>query len=110
MGFRLDCEAAVRFGFFLGVLLLMALWERLAPRRALTVSRPLRWFSNLGLVALGTLAVRLLIPLGAVGVALLARERGWGLFNSAGVPGWLAVVLSVVALDLVVYLQHVLFH
>src|SRR5262245_33357981 len=88
----------------------MTLWELLAPRRRLTVGRPLRWASNLGLVALDTLAVRFLIPLGAVGVALLARERGWGLFNNVSLPGWLAVVLSVVALDFIIYLQHVMFH
>jgi sterol desaturase/sphingolipid hydroxylase (fatty acid hydroxylase superfamily) len=43
-------------------------------------------------------------------MALLAEERGWGLFANVAVPGWLAVVLSVVLLDLVIYLQHVLFH
>src|SRR5207249_7523538 len=53
---------------------------------------------------------RLLMPLGVVGVALLAGEQGWGLLNQIDLPGWLAVVLTVVALDLLVYLQHVLFH
>ena len=103
-------ESAVRLGCFGGVLLLMALWEVLAPRRRLTVGRPLRWFSNLGLVALDTLAVRFLAPLGVMGVAEAAAERGWGLFNNVALPAWLAVVLAVVALDLAIYLQHVLFH
>src|SRR5207248_4127067 len=80
------------------------------PRRRPTQSRPLRWFSNLGLVALDTLAVRFLVPLGAAGVALLAARRGWGLLNNVPLPGWLAVALAVVALDFVIYLQHVLFH
>jgi sterol desaturase/sphingolipid hydroxylase (fatty acid hydroxylase superfamily) len=103
-------ESAVRLGFFVGVLALMAALELLLPRRELTVQRPLRWASNLGLVALNTLAVRLLIPLGAVGLAAVAQERGWGLFNNLGLPGWLSVLASVVALDLAIYLQHVLFH
>src|SRR5215831_5748114 len=103
-------EPAVRLGFFAGVLALMAAWEALAPRRPHTAARPARWLSNLGLVALDTVVVRLLVPLGAVGMALLAEERGWGLFANVAVPGWLAVVLSVVLLDLVIYLQHVLFH
>jgi len=106
----LSRQAVIRLGCFGGVLLGMALWESLAPRRRLLVKRPLRWFSNLGLVVVDTLAVRLLIPLGAVGLALLAQERGWGLFHYFAVPEWLAVVLSVVALDLVIYLQHVMFH
>ena len=53
-----NAEPVVRFGCFAGVLLAMALWEALAPRRRLTVRRPAPWFSNLGLVALDTLAVR----------------------------------------------------
>jgi sterol desaturase/sphingolipid hydroxylase (fatty acid hydroxylase superfamily) len=103
-------EPIIRLGFFAGVLLLMALWEALAPRRRLTVRRRLRWASNLGLVALDTLAVRFLVPLGAVGLAVLAEERGWGLLNNLPVPGWSAVALAVVALDLAIYLQHVMFH
>jgi sterol desaturase/sphingolipid hydroxylase (fatty acid hydroxylase superfamily) len=103
-------ESLVRLGSFAGVLLLMAIWELLAPRRRLTVGRPARWASNLGLVALDTLAVRMLIPLGAMGVALLAHERGWGLFNNIALPEWPAAALSVVLLDLAIYLQHVLFH
>jgi sterol desaturase/sphingolipid hydroxylase (fatty acid hydroxylase superfamily) len=103
-------EAVTRLGFFAGVLLLMALWEALAPRRRPSVARPGRWASNLGLVALDTAAARLLLPLGAVGVALVAEERGWGLLQNVRLPAWLAVALSVVALDLVIYLQHVVLH
>lgn len=106
----LPYQSAIRLGCFAGVLALMALWEVLAPRRPLTASKPVRWFSNLGLVVLDTVAGRFLLPLGAVGVALLAEERGWGLFHNLALPAWLAVVLAVVALDCAIYLQHVLFH
>jgi sterol desaturase/sphingolipid hydroxylase (fatty acid hydroxylase superfamily) len=106
----LDYESIVRLSIFLGVLVLMASWELLAPRRALTTRKPLRWLSNLALAGLNTLALRVLIPLGAVGMALLAEEQGWGLLNNLTLPTWLAIVLSVVALDFVIYLQHVLFH
>ena len=103
-------ESLVRLGCFGGVLLLMALWELLAPRRQPTVGRPARWASNLGLVVLDTLAVRFLIPLGAMGAAVLAQQHGWGLFNNLNLPEWIAAVLCVVALDLAIYLQHVMFH
>src|SRR5262249_59325190 len=49
-------------------------------------------------------------PLGVISMALLAEERDWGLLNNVAVPGWLAVLLGVVALDFVIYVQHVLFH
>jgi sterol desaturase/sphingolipid hydroxylase (fatty acid hydroxylase superfamily) len=107
---HLPSEGVIRVGCFAGALAVMAVWEVLAPRRRLTTARPARWASNLGLVVLDTLAARLLLPLGAVGVALVAEERGWGLFHNVPVPTWLAVVLSVVALDFAIYVQHVLFH
>jgi sterol desaturase/sphingolipid hydroxylase (fatty acid hydroxylase superfamily) len=103
-------EPVVRLAAFGGVLLLMAAWELAAPRRPLALRRPTRWASNLGLVALNTLVARWLLPLGVVGVAVLAEERGWGLLNAVPLPTWLAVAVAVVALDLVIYLQHVLFH
>jgi sterol desaturase/sphingolipid hydroxylase (fatty acid hydroxylase superfamily) len=103
-------ESVIRLGCFVGVLAAMALWEVLAPRRRLTAAKPSRWASNLGLVILDTVVVRLLVPLGAVGVAWLAERRAWGLFHNADLPEWVAVVGSVVALDFVIYLQHVLFH
>jgi sterol desaturase/sphingolipid hydroxylase (fatty acid hydroxylase superfamily) len=103
-------EAAIRLGAFLGIFAIMALWELLAPRRALTVSKPLRWASNLGLVVLNTLVLRLLFPAAAVGVAAVAAERGWGLLNIHPLHPALALVLAVVALDLVIWVQHVLVH
>lgn len=103
-------ESLIRLGCFAGVLLLMALWEALAPRRRLTVRRPIRWASNLGLVALNTLAVRFVSPLSAVGAALVAKEHGWGVLNVFELPDWLAILAAVVALDLIIYLQHVMFH
>lgn len=106
----LSSESATRLGFFFGVLALLALAELLFPRRHNQVAKRLRWSSNLGLVALNTLCLRLLLPAGAVGMAVVAEERGWGLLNNVALPGWLAVAVSVVALDLVIYLQHVLFH
>jgi sterol desaturase/sphingolipid hydroxylase (fatty acid hydroxylase superfamily) len=106
----LSYECSIRFAFFAGILVLMALGELVAPRRRLTTNKPLRWLSNLGLVLVNTLALRLLLPLGAVGLAAVAEAHGWGLFNNLSLAPWLAVVLSVVALDFAIYLQHVLFH
>ncbi|MCG6871350.1 MAG: sterol desaturase family protein [Gammaproteobacteria bacterium] len=103
-------EVSLRLGFFLGIFGLMAVWEILAPRRALTVSKSLRWTSNLGLVVLNSLILRLLFPVLATGMAVLAAANGWGLFNQVAVPGWLAVVASVVVLDFIIWLQHVMVH
>ena len=103
-------EKTIRVSFFLGMLALMAVWELLAPRRALTVSKPVRWFNNLALVFLNSFILRLIFPAAAVGVAAFASEQGWGLLNYYKVPFGLAVVLSVVLMDMVIYLQHVMVH
>ena len=88
----------------------MALWEVAAPRRRRDIPRLLRWSSNLGIVGLDTLAVRLTFPVVAVGLAVVAEERGWGLFNVLEVPRWVSFTASLLALDLAIYLQHVMFH
>ena len=103
-------ETAIRLGFFFGILAVMALWEILAPRRGLSRSKAVRWTANLGIVALNTVILRLIFPATAVGLAVLAAERGWGLLNALSVPFEVAVLCSVILLDFAIYLQHVLFH
>lgn len=108
--FVLAHEPAIRLGFFVGIFALVALWELVAPRRALTVSKALRWTSNLGLVVLNTVLLRLMFPLAAVGVAAFCVANGWGLLNHFKVPFWVAVPLAVIAMDFVIWLQHVMVH
>ncbi len=103
-------EVTIRLGFFFGILALIALWEIAAPRRPLTVSKLLRWSNNLGLVFFNSFLLRLLFPAAAVGMAAFASTQGWGIFNYVEVPFWLAVVVSVVVMDFIIYLQHVMVH
>jgi sterol desaturase/sphingolipid hydroxylase (fatty acid hydroxylase superfamily) len=104
-------EALIRLAVFVAVLGILALAERWAPRRPWRVGRRPRWPGNLGLVALGVLLIRLASPLTVVGVAAFAETRGWGLLHAfPAVPAPLALALSIAALDLAIYLQHVLFH
>lgn len=103
-------EPMLRLSVFLGVLVAMAVWELAAPRRRQDIPRVLRWTNNLALVVVDTVILRLTFPILAVGLALMAEARGWGLFNALDLPLWLAVLLSILLLDLAIYLQHVLFH
>lgn len=103
-------EKIVRMSFFIGILAVMALWELIAPRRALTVSKTVRWVNNLGLVFLNTFLLRLIFPAAAVGVAAFSDTHGWGLLNYYQVPYWFAVIASVIIMDFIVYLQHVMVH
>ena len=103
-------EATIRLLFFISIFALMALWEFFAPRRARTVFRRERWPSNLGLVALNTVLVRLVLPTSAVSLALVIEARHGGILPLLALPPWLVFILALVLLDLAIYLQHLLFH
>lgn len=108
--FVLHHESAIRLGFFIGILAIMAVWEVAAPRRILSTAKLSRWVNNLGIVLLNSVILRVLFPAGAVGVAVFCARQGWGLLNQDPLPDRLAVILSVVVLDFAIYLQHVMFH
>lgn len=108
--FVMQHEVGIRLGFFFGVFAVMAAWEWLAPRRALTVSKAVRWTNNLGLVFFNSFILRLLFPAAAVGMAVFAAEQGWGALNYVDIPFALAVVTSVIVMDFIIYLQHVMVH
>jgi sterol desaturase/sphingolipid hydroxylase (fatty acid hydroxylase superfamily) len=103
-------EPLIRLGAFGAVFVVMAIWEFLTPRRPQAIGRNWRWPNNLGVVAVDVLLVRILLPITAVGLALFAEARGIGLFNMIVLPVWASIVISVILLDLAIYLQHVLFH
>lgn len=107
----IDNEAYIRLAAFAVVFAVIALWECFLPRRPLTVSKRRRWLGNLGVTFLNSMLVRLLLPVTAIGMAMLAMERGWGLFNMLKELGPLSAgLISVILLDLTIYTQHVLFH
>jgi sterol desaturase/sphingolipid hydroxylase (fatty acid hydroxylase superfamily) len=106
----LKSEAAIRFGIFLSVFALMALWESLGSRRNRSIRRWRRWPSNIGVAFIDTAVTRLLAPAGAVSFAMLAQAHQWGLFNSVALPTWVKVLVSLLFLDLAIYFQHRVFH
>ena len=59
-------KSALRLGGFAGIFAAMALWELLTPRRRQAFGRGRRWPSNIGIVVLDTLLVRLVFPTAAV--------------------------------------------
>lgn len=103
-------EPVIRMAMMLGVLAIMATWEWVAPRRALSVSKAYRWSNNFGVIALGTLLTRLVVPAGAVGLAVFVESQGWGLLQVVNLPLWLTVLIAIVVLDFTIWAQHVMFH
>ncbi len=102
-------ESSVRLSIFFSLLILMLLWEQLAPRRQQAHLKG-SWITNLSLVFSYTVLIRLLFPIVAVGMAQYASTEQQGLLNLIELPFWLSVLLGVVLLDMVIYWQHRLFH
>jgi sterol desaturase/sphingolipid hydroxylase (fatty acid hydroxylase superfamily) len=103
-------EPLLRLLAFAGLFVVLALCELAAPRRKQAIGRFSRWPSNIGVVIVNTVLLRIVFPTTAVGLALVAQARGIGLLHLVPVPGFLAVIIAAVVLDLAIYLQHVLFH
>ena len=108
--FLSNSETIVRLSFFIGVFIILAVYENIAPIRALVRSRSVRWYSNLGIAALNNIIVNIIFPLMPIALAVIAKERGWGIFNILNAPPELVILISVLILDLVIYFQHILFH
>lgn len=107
-------EPVLRLSLFLGVLASLIALEATRPRRALQKSRRQRWTTNLSIVVLDSLCLRALgllaAPLLAVGAAVWAQDRGWGLLNHVEGPAWLELVVSLLILDALIWAQHRAFH
>ncbi len=102
-------ELGLRAASFAAALAALAAWETLAPRRPRAPRLP-RWGVNLGLIALNSAAARFCLPVLPVGMAALAADNGWGLFNGVDWPALAEAAAAVLLLDLAIYLQHVWFH
>lgn len=103
-------DAGIRVGIFLGLFAALAVWERVSPMRAMVEDRPRRWTTNWALSILDTAMVQIVFGAAAVGAALDASARGWGLFGAVDWPLWAEIAIVFVALDLAIWFQHWLMH
>ncbi len=103
-------ETYLRLGIFLGVFVMMALWEKISPRRKLSESKLRRWITNLGLIFFNTVIVRVTVGAMVFTVAIFAQENSWGLFNYIETSPWFVIIVSIIVLDFAMYLQHIIFH
>jgi len=108
--FLIEHEIQIRLSFFFGIFIVMALWELFSPRRKLIIPKIMRWSNNLALVFLNSLILRVLFPAAAVGMAFFVKEEGWGIYNYYDVSFVIMVISSVIILDAMIYLQHVMVH
>lgn len=104
-------ESSIRLSFFLGLFFLFAFLEIVFPKRKSVSSKVERWSATAMLTLINTLSTRFLFPLGAVGVSIYAQNQNIGLFSQyESSSSWWFILSSIIFLDFIIYLQHVLFH
>ncbi|NNC36525.1 MAG: sterol desaturase family protein [Acidimicrobiales bacterium] len=108
--FFVEYESQLRLGIFVGVLLTMMTLEFLFPRKKRSKTRLRRWTTNLLIILVDNVVIRLVFPIVAVGTALLATTKSWGIFNLIDLPVVLEIILAMIILDLLIYAQHIVFH
>ncbi len=106
----METEDIWRISVFVGVLAFVALWEALWPRRSQRVSKQIRWPRNLSLIIIDNIMIRLFVPVTAAAAAIWSANANFGIFHFIGLNNFVAIILSVILLDLLIYWQHVIFH
>lgn len=91
---------------FYGSIIVIALWEFMAPRRALTRPFGVRWLNNIAITAMNMALARWLLPMAAVAVAMIAQERQIGLMHIVALPWLPALILAVLLKDMFEYFVH----
>ena len=103
-------EQSIRLIAFLSIFCTMAVFELWSPRlernEMVGALKSKRWFTNLSMVVISSVFLRILFPAAAVGTALWAQNAGFGLFNLVAMPGWAAGMLCFFVLDFAVWLEH----
>lgn len=106
----LENEVLLRLSVFGGLFLLMAILETLAPRRKRRFLRRQRWFSNFGIMILGALLARFVLPWVPVSVGYYAQSNGIGLLSHFSIPTLYSLIAGVLILDFMIYVQHIILH
>lgn len=101
-------EALAKLGLMLALLIGLGLWQWWRPARG--DASGVRWRRNLGLIALSTLASRLLVPISGAAAAQWVAQAGIGIFNAWPLPSALAFGSTLVVMDCAIYWQHRAFH
>lgn len=105
-----ESEISIRITIFFLICFIMAIWEYLRPKRLLSFTRFQRWPANLSIILVGSVLVRLILPLSLTAIASLFQKNQFGLFNFIKFPHWVVLILSLLILDLAVYGQHFFSH
>ena len=108
--FFLEYSDALRLVVFAVALVLMLCLEAAFARKARTQNRLGRWRTNAAMIVIDSALLKLMFPVAASAAALWCQTQGWGVLNSVDLPVWASIVIALIALDFLIYVQHVASH
>jgi sterol desaturase/sphingolipid hydroxylase (fatty acid hydroxylase superfamily) len=101
---------STRVFIFWGGVLLFLILELLIPYRPSSVSKVTRWINNLGIGVFNSILLNLLFASFIIQTAAYGTTRQIGVLNLWPLPYWVKVVTTVVFLDLILYVWHLMNH
>ena len=109
MAWLIAHEAWLKLTELLTLLAALSLLQWLLPRRG-DGRIAHRWRTNLGLIAISTVLLRVIFPLSGSAFAVWLQDSGFGLLNQVTLGTSVEVMAAVLILDLAIYWQHRAFH
>ncbi|MEE9254191.1 MAG: sterol desaturase family protein, partial [Pseudomonadales bacterium] len=103
-------EGFIRLEVFAFMVAALSLWEWRRPRRIPFRLLSARRLVNVLMLVVNIVIVRLALISSLVGVAVMAQDADFGILRALALPPAAAFLLALLVLDLVVYVQHRLFH
>ena len=99
-----------RLSFFFGGFILFTLLGYLFPWRKLRDYDLFRQINNFGLILVNSVLVKLLVGSSIFLIINHLEKFEFGLFNWVKLPFFIELILSILLLDLIIYIQHRVFH
>jgi len=100
----------IRLLFSVAGLVFFLVLELAIPYRPTTVSKLQRWINNISLAIFNSLILWLFFAGAILQTALYVQEKQFGTLNLISVPYWTKIVATVVFLDFMLYVWHLLNH
>lgn len=100
----------IRGAIYLTGMVVFLVLELIVPYRPDSVSKPHRWFINIGLTFFNNVVLWLMFGASVLTTARYVSEHNLGLLGYLDAPYWLELLISVVLLDFMLYIWHLLNH
>ncbi|MDY6855238.1 MAG: sterol desaturase family protein [Thermodesulfobacteriota bacterium] len=105
-----SAESLIRLSMFLGCLLFFLILEITIPYRPNSVSKTKRWANNMLITLFNSVIINLLFSALIVKTAIYVNTHQLGILNLIDLPRWPKICITVVFMDLMLYVWHLLNH